>query len=701
MRELVVRYFRSLAVFLCGLAFGCPSATASLVGTPPSSVKTWRVFELALSADVPGTNPYVNGPSVTATFTGTGGAATGRTLVMKGFWDGGNIWRIRFAPTAPGDWSYTTASGDPGLSGIAGMVTAIEATPEEIAGSALYRGFLQRDGYAWKLSDGSLFLPVGDTHWSFSEEFTTSEWQTWMSARAAQKFNTFQGCVWLAIYNRSGVPEAFPGKDPQTDNLQVAYFQRLDQMVQYANDRGIMMGLTIGGFPDNSNWWGKFGTLARNDRWFRYCVARYTAYNVRWILYGEVNERNPPGGWGGGITTWQAQVAHDAQLVKDEDPYDHPLGSHHNRVDTSSAGSTNIDYVEVQIDTCGARTETQYNAALSYRSYGKPVWFEEYWYENTSCDNEYVQGIRNTHRNFVAAMAFPTIGTLMRNHFTDNPPPNAAAAATDPGAIRMSHFYDWFKGLDMRRFTPSGSLVSRGQCGRFGSGYAIFLQGGGSVDLNLAGVSGSFNVRSLDINTGAITTLSGVTGGAQRTIASGTTGDVSILVTPAGPVQNQAPNVDAGPDQAIRGTRQTALDGTVTDDGLPDPPAAVTIQWTKVSGPGIVAFGHADAADTSVTFSMAGRYVLRLTAGDGALEASDETTVTVRVPGDFDGDADVDQEDFGDFQLCLTAPGVPQENGPCAPARLDLDDDVDGNDFNLFSGCMSGANVTGNAACTG
>lgn len=40
----------------------------------------------------------------------------------------------------------------------------------------LHHGFLERDGgYAWKLSDGTSFLPVGDTQFSFSEEFTTAE----------------------------------------------------------------------------------------------------------------------------------------------------------------------------------------------------------------------------------------------------------------------------------------------------------------------------------------------------------------------------------------------------------------------------------------------------------------------------------------------------------------------------------------------
>lgn len=663
---------------------------AGLIGTPASTATTFRVYELAFSADVPGSNPYLNGPSLTAIFTGTSGAASGKVLTIKGFWDGDNVWRVRFAPTAQGDWSWTTSSNDAGMNGFSGSLTVIGPTPEELAASVLYRGFLQRDDHAWKLSDGTPFLAVGDTQWSFAEENTTAEWQQWMNARQAQKFNTFLGCIWLAIYTRSGVPDAFPGKNPQTETPNMAYFQRLDQMVQYANDRGIMMGLTIGGFPDNSNWWVKFGTLDRNSRWFRYCVARYTAYNVRWCLYGEVNERNTP--WG---STWQQQVAHDAQLVRDEDPYDHPIGSHHTSVDTSSASSPNIDYIEVQI----ARTETQYQSALNYRQYGKPVWFEEYWYEPAIYDNDVVLGIRNTHRNFVAAMAYPTMGSLMRAHYPDF---SINDVWTDPGAVRMSFFWSFYKDLVFLSFSPASGLVNRGQCGRFGNDYAIFLQGGGSVTLNLTGVFGSFDVTRLDINTGATAGLGTIAGDGQRTINSGTTSDVAIrLVKFPGP--NQPPIVSAGDDQVVHLSQGVILDGTVSDDGQPDPPGIMTTVWSQVDGPGVVTFADVASVDTTAGFSQAGVYTLRLTADDGSLSASDETVITVNGGGgcDFDGDTDVDQVDFAHLQVCATGSGQAVANPACFNAILDGDEDIDQNDFAVFVGCVSGPDLPATAECRG
>jgi hypothetical protein len=56
---------------------------------------------------------------------------------------------------------------------------------------------------------------------------------------------------------------------------------------------------------------------------------------------------------------------------------------------------------------------------------------------------------------------------------------------------------------------------------------------------------------------------------------------VTITVNPSGPV-NQAPTVNAGNDAVITlPTNTVSLDGTVSDDGLPNPPAAVTRDMDK------------------------------------------------------------------------------------------------------------------------
>ena len=57
------------------------------------------------------------------------------------------------------------------------------------------------------------------------------------------------------------------------------------------------------------------------------------------------------------------------------------------------------------------------------------------------------------------------------------------------------------------------------------------------------------------------------------------------------PPSNAAPVVSAGPDRSVTLPASAALDGTVADDGLPNPPGATASTWSKISGPGTVTFG--------------------------------------------------------------------------------------------------------------
>jgi hypothetical protein len=130
-----------------------------------------------------------------------------------------------------------------------------------------------------------------------------------------------------------------------------------------------------------------------------------------------------------------------------------------------------------------------------------------------------------------------------------------------------------------------------------------------------------------------------------------TSAEVTITVNPV-PSINQPPTVDAGPPQTTTFPFGAFLNGTVSDDGLPNFPGAVTTTWSKVSGPGTVAFGDTNAVDTFATFSQAGIYILRLSANDGLLQAFDDLTISVTIAisgdwiiagvGDLDGDGKAD-----------------------------------------------------------
>jgi predicted esterase len=91
-------------------------------------------------------------------------------------------------------------------------------------------------------------------------------------------------------------------------------------------------------------------------------------------------------------------------------------------------------------------------------------------------------------------------------------------------------------------------------------------------------------------------------------------------VTPTAPV------VAAGVDRSVYLGSPLLLIGLAADR---TPTGQLNVAWSKLSGPGTVQFANSATPETSVVFSQAGTYWLRLTAGDGQLQASDDLQVTV------------------------------------------------------------------------
>ena len=108
--------------------------------------------------------------------------------------------------------------------------------------------------------------------------------------------------------------------------------------------------------------------------------------------------------------------------------------------------------------------------------------------------------------------------------------------------------------------------------------------------------------------------------------------EVTVLPAVDEPPSNKPPVVDAGPDRAVMIPADAILDGTVTDDGRPAPPGVMTTRWSAVSGPGPVTFQDSSLIDTRAGFTIAGTYILRLAASDGAVEVHDLVQVTVLPP---------------------------------------------------------------------
>jgi hypothetical protein len=84
---------------------------------------------------------------------------------------------------------------------------------------------------------------------------------------------------------------------------------------------------------------------------------------------------------------------------------------------------------------------------------------------------------------------------------------------------------------------------------------------------------------------------------------------------------------------------------------------------------------------------------------DGGTTTGSVWSFTTAQSPDFDGDGDVDQEDFGRFQICFSGTSGVQNDPDCQNAKFDGDNDVDQNDFVLFRRCLTGGGIPMDPNC--
>jgi RHS repeat-associated protein len=156
--------------------------------------------------------------------------------------------------------------------------------------------------------------------------------------------------------------------------------------------------------------------------------------------------------------------------------------------------------------------------------------------------------------------------------------------------------------------------------------------GGIGVAFQVTGANSATATVTTDSTGTAVFTYRGLAVGTDSATASIDSAIDAAILTWIGNGPNQAPVVSAGPPLTVSLPTNTAnLIGSVIDDGLPVG-AALTSQWSEVSGPAAVTFANANQAVTRATFSQAGTYVLQLTASDTALSSSSSTTIVVYPP---------------------------------------------------------------------
>jgi hypothetical protein len=422
-----------IGVLLCALGVMCARASGQTLSGP---LVKWQALTLDFAgpsaSELGGmSNPFLDW-RLNVTFIHP---SSGKSYVVPGYFDGdgagggsGNVWRTRFAPDEPGQWTYTASfraganvaidldpaagSADPLIDGKSGAFSVADRDPT--APGFLKWGRLEYDAngtatskHYLKFRDGGYWIKGGadspenllgyrdfDNTPNYRHQYAghVADWHsgdpTWgadlgkgligaLNYLASRRVNS----VYFLPMNIGGDGRdtwPFAGTidrygNPSNDNshYDVSKLRQWETVFQHAERNGIELHFVLNEAEPNNKSELDYAELGVERKLFyRELIARFGHHNaLQWNICEEYNLN---------LDLGESRVKQFAQYIRDVDPYDHPVTVHNasNPAVTWAPffGDTRFDLTSLQFanvaDGLGARVESlrQQSAAA-----GRPI----------------------------------------------------------------------------------------------------------------------------------------------------------------------------------------------------------------------------------------------------------------------------------------------------------------------------------------
>lgn len=287
-----------------------------------------------------------------------------KTFRFPAFWAGGSKMIIRVAPTEPGAWVYRLSGNVPALDGKEGKFMA---AAREVDGF-----ILRANVHHWRYTNSKkAHLWMGDTMYTLAW-VEDAFFNAWLEARSKQKFNHVR--MYAGPVDKLLMFPFKPGEPPPEP-----FYSKLDDRLMKINEKGIIADLILAG--DQNSMVRLFPSMADRERFLRYMVARYSAFNVTWQLMQEYEEYEDPRG-----------ITREVGMkLKELDPYSHPRTTHSLSTSSPLLGDGWMDHILYQSsdDALGA---------IEHQEFTAPQVNSEFAYENS--------GAGATHAHHVAPEVF-------------------------------------------------------------------------------------------------------------------------------------------------------------------------------------------------------------------------------------------------------------------------------------------------------
>lgn len=259
------------------------------------SARQWEVMDIRFQIDDVSKSPDVE-------FSAEFKHSSGLSMTVKGFDNGGGEHVIRFTPPSPGSWKYVTESSLESLDAKRGRLSVERAAPGRKGGVVIDPERSTRFRY----ENGDRYYPIAfESDWLFAldaeNESDIPVTRKFVDTLAENGFNQVVMNVFAYDVNWEkddrltaefdyGSPKVFPfagnNEQPDFSRLNVEYFRRLDRVIDYLDQKGIVAHLMIYVWNKRVSW--PQADSDADNRYFDYVVRRYQAFpNLVWDISKE------------------------------------------------------------------------------------------------------------------------------------------------------------------------------------------------------------------------------------------------------------------------------------------------------------------------------------------------------------------------------------------------------------------------------
>ncbi len=696
------------------------------VTTSGTQVGLYQKFEVTFGLDRGYANPH--DPSLVDArfrFTGPSGVMREIPAFYRGTAPG---WAARIVPLELGQHTCQIVVDDH-----TGESASYQVVFHAVASNE--RGFVRidnRNPTYLRFDNGDPYHPLGmNLCWGGNQTI----FYTWLDEMQAVGVNWTR--YWMVPFVSQGI-EWGPGTDNQLGTYSQSQSQMFDSMFEGARQRGIQVQLAM----DSYNGWNTTlfdnwdaspyntangGMCSRPLDYFilesakvlarqrmRYIVARW-GYNpaiLAWEFFNEIDALN-----GGGATFWghEQEIAawHSemGQYIRSIDPFEHLRTT--SFADDGYFSSYSIFWSLPEMDIVEAHEysillpQAHVQKVREREIFGKPIVVGEGNYAGSPGSLDSNGGSLHTQ---IWAGAVVESGVM--SWWWDNwIYPNDLYYHFAPLAAYLNG-EDWAPlGLEAISTTKlSGPNVEvYGSSGpKHAFAFIRYTPGTASgLQLRLNQLSpDEYDVEFWDTNAGTIIQAQQVTAGAQGLVLNFPTftWDVAIKVKAVAPLLEVDPEFISIQSVVTGNPPDTSF--TVTNSGaeLLQYIISDNASWLDVFPINGNSSGESDPISVQVDTEGldVGTHVATITVNEVGGTQSAEIQVQLilyPIPGDFDGDYDVDLADFGHQQECMSPGDFPDITPGCLGADFNGDNFINGFDMAIFRNCMNGANMPVDPNC--